>query len=315
MVSLDFELHWGIRDHTSVPSARDRLLGAREAIPQLLSLFAERGIHATWATVGMLMARDKRELLELLPERRPRYADSTLSPYTALAEVGESEADDPFHYAPSLVERIVATPGQELATHTFSHFYCLERGQDELDFVADLAAARRAAARFGVEPRSIVFPRNQVNPAYLPALRDAGIRSYRNSPPAWFYAPVAGSGENLGSRAARLVDTYLPLARATAPRPTPVNGPTPVRAGAFLRPYTPRLRAAEPLRLARLGRAMEDAARSGGVFHLWWHPHNFGRHTAENLSFLTRVLDRFRALRQQWGMESATMLEAAGAAP
>ncbi|MDQ4068130.1 MAG: hypothetical protein M3203_01420 [Actinomycetota bacterium] len=59
-----------------------------------------------------------------------------LPPYHEL--VGEIEASEPFHLARSLVDLIRAAPSQELASHTFSHYYCLEPGQDEAAFRADL---------------------------------------------------------------------------------------------------------------------------------------------------------------------------------
>jgi hypothetical protein len=66
---------------------------------------------------------------------RPRYRDSRLDPYDGA--VGEGEADDPLHFAPSLIGRIRATRRQEISTHTFSHYYCLEPGQDRQAFRAD----------------------------------------------------------------------------------------------------------------------------------------------------------------------------------
>ena len=320
VVSLDFELHWGIRDHSSVGSARDRLIGARTAVPVLLDLFARRRVRATWATVGMLMAHDRAELESMIPAVLPRYDDARLSPYPAMREVGNGEADDPFHYAPSLVEQIIRTPGQEVGTHTFSHYYCLEPGQDAAAFAADLDAARRVAAGYGVEPRSIVFPRNQFNPHYLGVLARAGVRAYRTNPPTWFYAPQRVRDDRLPARATRLLDAYAPVAsvigsRAALATPGSKTGdgdrPRAVQASVFLRPYSSRLRALDSLRVRRIRSAMDVAAREGGVFHLWWHPHNFGRQLRENLRVLEAVLDHFEMLRRSQRMESATMLEAA----
>ena len=56
---------------------------------------------------------------------------------------------------------------------------------------------------------------------------------------------------------------------------------------------------------------METAARSGRTFHLWWHPHNFGARTEQNLAVLETVLRTFEALRDEHGMESRTMAEVA----
>ena len=125
VVSLDFELHWGVRDRWSVGDHRARLLGAREAVPAMLELFEAFGIHATWAIVGFLFFEGKRELLDALPSRRPAYVDPALSPYAGLAAIGASERDDPFHFAPSLIRQIAHTPDQEIGTHTLSHYYCL----------------------------------------------------------------------------------------------------------------------------------------------------------------------------------------------
>ena len=52
---------------------------------------------------------------------------------------------------------------------------------------------------------------------------------------------------------------------------------------------------------------MEDAARNQRVFHLWWHPHNFGRFPKETIAALERILGRFCELRDRWGMRSLSM--------
>ena len=59
MVSLDFELYWGVRDKTSLEAYKANLLGARHIIPRLLELFAHYGVRATWATVGFLFFDEK----------------------------------------------------------------------------------------------------------------------------------------------------------------------------------------------------------------------------------------------------------------
>jgi peptidoglycan/xylan/chitin deacetylase (PgdA/CDA1 family) len=312
VISLDFELHWGVRDHMSVSDYRENLLGERVAVGALLDLFARRGIHATWATVGFLFCATKRELEQSIPERVPRYEDEALSPYAALGRIGEDETSDPFHYAPSLVARIAGAAGQELGTHTFSHYYCLERGQTADDFDADLEAAQRIGARFGDVTRSLVFPRNQYNAAYRDVMSRRGVRAYRSNGTSWAYAP-SPAREPLAKRAVRLADAYAPIA-GWRTHPWPVADGTrlaDIPASAFLRPYRPELRHLDRLRLLRLSTSLTHAARRGRIFHLWWHPHNFGTHLAENMRLLEHLLDHFDALRRAHGMESMTMGEAA----
>ena len=185
VISLDFELHWGVRDHTTVDGYRENLLGVREAIPAILDLFAKRSIAATWATVGFLFGETRKELERHFPRLLPTYANERMSPYAAMGEIGDDEKSDPFHYAPSLVRAIAKTPRQELATHTFSHYYCLEPGQTAAQFEADLEAAAKIGEPFGDTCRSIVFPRNQLAPEYLDVLRRRGVLAYRSNGTHW----------------------------------------------------------------------------------------------------------------------------------
>ncbi len=77
---------------------------------------------------------------------------------------------------------LAGTPGQEVGSHTFSHFYCLEEGQQEADLRADLAAAQAIAHRHGTELTSLVLPRNQWNPRYARAVRESGFNCIRVVP-------------------------------------------------------------------------------------------------------------------------------------
>jgi peptidoglycan/xylan/chitin deacetylase (PgdA/CDA1 family) len=316
VLSVDFELHWGVFD-VQPPDGpyRPNLLGARRAVPAMLDVFAERGVGATWATVGLLMARSRAEAERLRPRVGPAYRDPRLDPYAV--PVGEGEDDDPLHYAPSLVARIAAAPGQELATHTFAHVYCAEPGQTREAFAADLAAAHEAARPYGVPLRSIVLPRNQHDPAYDGVLREAGITAYRGNARGWVYRPMRLAQETGMLRAARRLDAYLPLTGAqgwawSALRPR--DGLCNVPASILLRPYLPGSPALNALSLRRAQRAVEAAARGRRVVHLWWHPHNFGVALDANLARLRALLDTFAACRARWGMRSLTMAQAAEAA-
>ena len=123
-ISLDFELFWGVRDLSYAHLYRPNILGGRDAIPHILSLFKQYKIHATWATVAMITFETKKDLLQYLPEIRPKYRN--YQPYKGLDHIGENERDDPYHFGYSLLRKISDTPGMEIASHSFSHFYCLE---------------------------------------------------------------------------------------------------------------------------------------------------------------------------------------------
>ena len=63
VISLDFELMWGVRDHATRESYGRNVLGGRQAVAAMLDLFHKRGISATWATVGALLCESKDELI------------------------------------------------------------------------------------------------------------------------------------------------------------------------------------------------------------------------------------------------------------
>ena len=50
-------------------------------------------------------------------------------------------------------------------------------------------------------------------------------------------------------------------------------------------PFLTRLRFLEPLRLRRILDDLTYAAKQRLVYHLWWHPHNFGQYTEDNSRF------------------------------
>ncbi|HYG28336.1 MAG TPA: polysaccharide deacetylase family protein [Caulobacteraceae bacterium] len=310
-VSLDFELYWGVRDKRTIESYGANLLGVRQAIPRMLDAFSAAGVHATWATVGFLFFDDKDELLAHLPQELPTYSKAGLSPYPWLEQVGPNERKDPYHFGLSLIRQIMAHPGQEVASHTFSHYYCLEDGQTQGQFRADLAAAKAAAGRLGLTLRSLVFPRNQFNASYLAACREAGFVAFRGNEPAWIYRAERNEDETSVKRLGRLIDTYVPLTGYNSRPLAHDRAPLDVPSSRFLRPYSPKLAALDPLRLERIKAEMTHAAQRGLVYHLWWHPHNFGAHTDENMQFLQQVLDHYRLLADRHGMQGLSIGEVA----
>lgn len=311
VVSLDFELNWGIRDKIPLDRYREHLLGVRDAIPAMLELFDEYNIHVTWATVGFLFCESKRELT--FPTVKPNYLDTNLSPYLHLAQAGRNESEDPYHYAPSLIRLIMSYPHQRIGTHTFSHYYCLEKGQDKEAFQADLAAAQNVAQPYHIELRSLVFPRNQVNPEYLSVCEELGIRSFRGNPESWIYKASPEREVSVWRRGVRLLDSYINLSGHNGHSLEKIQSSFPrnIPASRFLRPYTKKLRLLESLKIRRICSDLTYAARHRLLYHLWWHPHNFGVNLRKNLRNLRKILDHYQLLQQTYGMQSLHMEEVA----
>jgi hypothetical protein len=309
VISLDYELMWGVRDHATRESYGPNVLGGRQAIPAMLDLFHRRDIRATWATVGALLCESKDELLA-----RAERAGLDGGAIPKLEEIGPDERGDPYYYGASLARLIMSCPGQEIGTHTFSHCCALEPGVTLKGFSADVAAAMTQLREWGINCKSIVFPRNQYDEGALEACRLHGLSHYRGNEAKWYYAPAPGNKQTKVRRLFRLVDSYVELSGANVSRPASADSDslTNVASSRFLRPYSRRLAPLDGLRLRRITRAMEKAAKTGGTFHLWWHPENFGKYLFENIAMLTKVLDRFQVLKDEFGMHSHAMHEIGG---
>lgn len=312
IVSLDFELFWGMQDCIPLEKYEDHVLGGRQAIPQLLALFQKYGIHATWAAVGFQFAESKEELSRFLPEAslRPGYRDKALSTYRCLPEIGEDEASAPCFFAASLLKTIVACPGQEIGSHTFSHYYCREPGQTTDQFRADMAAAQDIAAAHGYALKSVVFPRNQTTQAHVQILRELGFTAYRDEENDWIHKKIPVRPIR---RLLQLADVYLPLTGRGGFVPKNENGIVNLTGSRMYKPYFAPLGFLEGVKLRRIKGQMLHAAKTGKAFHLWWHPHNVGVRTAYHLAQLEEIFQYYSRLREEFGMESRNMAEAAGA--
>jgi len=309
IISLDFELMWGMHDHKTIADYGEAVLGVRDAIPQLLEEFKTFGIEATWATVGLLFARNQSEMLEFAPELRPGYHNQALSPYQAIDEFsGQDENTNPYFFGRSLLDRIIDAGTHEISCHTYSHYFCLEPGQSVEQFRADLAANIAIADAAGCKMETVVFPRNQWGDDYIDAIVDAGLIAFRGNQGGIMYRSRAGARNTLLVRGLRLADGALPLASATDfASPSPHRGAINIPASRFLRPWKPTSKYYNSMHVRRIKGEMSRAAQLGTHYHLWWHPHNMGRHAEGNFAQLRQILEHYRNLRAEHGMESATM--------
>jgi hypothetical protein len=314
-ISLDFELHWGGFEKWPMERYERYFTNTRQVIPRMLDLFYTHQVHVTWATVGMLFHHSRQELIGNFPENKPSYRKKELSAYDYIQRqgIGENEQNDPYHFAPSLISQILQTPHQELATHTFAHFYCNEEGQTLEQFRDDLKAAQRAAAGLGKTLTSLVFPRNQFNDQYLKICFEEGITAVRSNPLDWFWHIGSTQNESAWKRLNRGLDAYFPIGKKNTyslkelnPKP---GYPVCIPASRLLRPYRPQEGLLNTLKIQRINSEMKRAAQRNEVYHLWWHPHNFGHYPEQNMEALRTILQHYSMCKHRWGMEALTMAE------
>jgi peptidoglycan/xylan/chitin deacetylase (PgdA/CDA1 family) len=312
IISLDFELHWGAVEKWNLDDKKEYFNKTRETIPIVLELFEKYKVHATWATVGFLFAKSKEQLIEFCPHNKPSYGNDELSYYNIIEEnkIGDNEVDDPFHFAFSLISKIIDTPFQEIATHTFSHYYCNEKGQNKDQFNEDLKAAQLLAKEnFNIVLKSLVFPRNQFNQDYLKIAENNNIKVVRSNPNVWFW-----NKNTKLTPIARAFDTLMPISKTVSFnldsfQKDKINL---LPASRFLRPFSKNEKAIQSLKLKRVKNEMTYAAKNNKTYHLWWHPHNFGNFPKENLLMLEKILKHYEFLSEKYNFKSKNMIEMVG---
>ena len=319
IISLDFELHWGLFATVGSDSKyMDNLRNTPAVVEKILKIFEKREISATWAIIGLLFAESKAMLNAYEPKHKPVYRNESFNPYGV--PIGNNEIDDPIHFASSLIKRIQSLPGQEIATHTFSHFLCRENGATIEAFLDDLDAAIKIARTYNIQFNTIVFPKNQLIKEFISVLPDKGISVYRGSEKGWMYTKVRGIKNRkisflrqLINKAGRYIDAYLPLSGPNTWRTDEIKNSseqiTSVPSSCFVRPYNSNLKFLEWMKLYRIKSQIKYAARNNEMVHLHWHPHNFGRNIDENLTLLNDILDCFEQCRKIYNMKSMSINE------
>jgi hypothetical protein len=265
VISLDLELSWGMFDL----SFDDNLLKMARwthdiGAPNLLNHLISNGLSATWAVVGAMMRPSLPDVSGLPEVNYPHFA----KPWFSYVPKEGGELTHPEWFGARLVEMIKsAKPEQEIGFHSFSHapFGC--RGMTAERAIAEYQYCAQTARELGIPTTSFVFPRNVV--AYLAALRDAGFTCFRDvdEPPFRFANDKLTSvGKVLADFAGltpRMVEPSLKQGIVSIP------GSLLIRYAAGWRKYIP-----DSSRLRRLRKGLDRARRSGGVFHVWFHPEN-----------------------------------------
>jgi len=308
IVSLDFELFWGMQDGWKLSEYEANVLGGRKAIPQMLELFQKHGIHATWATVGFLFGENEEELRKYFPKELPAYDNTALSAYRCFSSSGSDEKTAPCYYGASLIKEIAKVPHQEIGSHTFSHYYCRETGQTTEQFLSDMEAAKAIAADKGFDLQSVVLPRNQCEPEYTKVLTDLGFTTYRDEENDWIHEKLKFRPL---MRILRLMDVYFPLTGQGGYEPKIENGIVNLVGSRMYKPYFKPLAFMEGLKIRRIKKQMLHAAKKGLTFHLWWHPHNVGLRIEFHMKQLEEIFSFYDELKEKYGMRSLNMAEAA----
>jgi len=303
IISLDFELFWGVRDLNNADDFKKSVAGAKQIIPKIIELFNQYDVKATFAIVGFLFCNSKEDIHRYAPLKKPNYKDKNLSPYEKGYMDNLSVNDSDLHFAGDIIKYLKNQSNIEIGTHTFSHYYCMVEGQTVDEFEDDLMSAITIAKDNNIELSSIVFPRNEVNAEYLKICANHHIYNYRGNPKKYF------TNDSFLNRLMRICDTYFPLGSQTTYNYDEIKQGKMhnIKASRFLRSYSKRFSLLENFKIRRIKNEMRKAATNNQVYHLWWHPHNFGINQNKNLSMLEEILKYYSLLNKKYGMTSFTM--------
>ena len=282
IISLDCEGKWGMADHLQ-PYHHRLLTDANivAAYKRLLEMFERYEICATFAFVmAFTLDKDERSGFEIL-DPRVKHDDAWLSHYWRSLESGHSEG----WHVPQAFELVRQSRSHEIAGHGFCHRPIGDGSLDGSAAAAELRLASDVAALKGVELMTLVFPRNEVG--NLGAVRSAGYLGYR--------ARLNGRKGALG-RVGALLEEFAVSPPPQRPLPRD-HGLVAIPPGRFFNWRFGLRRVVPPaVTKARWRNQLRQCARSGGIVHLWLHPHNLitGPGTAPVLDAILREMARFR---------------------
>ena len=296
VISLDFELAWGTRGRPAAAKVGPYLDGSRDAITQMLDLFEEFNVSATWATVGALLMTQSGAQRRHRMITGPRFDDIPVGDHLSA----------PNWYAEDILDQILNCPvPQEIGCHTLTHLYVNTQREgrqelaDELDLFLELFEELRLP-----RPRSFVFPK--AYQAHFDLLAERDFYAYRGPEDRW-YESLPGTLPAAGIRLADSVAGLTPRVRRCEHHSRNLWM---IPASQFYSPFMGVGRYV-PLqsRVRKVVNGLNHAAKHGGVYHLWTHPFNMGYRTEELLLGLKQILEHADQLRSAGKLKIQTMAE------
>jgi hypothetical protein len=259
-ISIDLELAWGVWDVLTAEKIHFAETAERPICNALIELFDRYQVPATWAIVAAL-----------------------LDEASARSRAGSKNC----WYAPDIIERVVgAKVPHEIGSHSGRHIYFDNASASEAE--ADLDFARDVHRANGLSFDSFIFPRNACG--HLDQLARVGLRVFSHADVGWTVAP-SRAGRHV-ARVVNLADKLLPI----PPHPTlarPRGGLIELEKSMLLMGRNGLRRFVLPqVTRAKFQLGLQRACRSGGVFHLWFHPSNFYYRRDEQLATLAWCLAR-----------------------
>ena len=259
ILSFDCEGKWGMADDSAMASNNpingDSLI---RAYTQIFEILERHKIAATFALVGLFAGG-----YEQYVDSRGELLDS--EPHRDWLKVPERSFAAGFQdgwFYPELVNQIKARGNHEIASHSFTHLPLHNGGVAEKSFLTELKFVNQWKAQNSVELSTFIYPRNQIK--FEEQLSNFDFLGYRqcdiqNSAYANRFQ-ILQDECNIGRKSDKHSVSTRPIA---------------IPPGTFLNwRHGPRRIIPKWVTLKRWSNVLDHAVFSGGVAHLWLHPHN-----------------------------------------
>lgn len=305
VVSLDFELIWGMVDKIYDKNVLKKVNNVKLVVPKILDLFKTYEIHATWAIVGLIMSENKEEIIKHINNLDISYENKSLDLTNVISHL--NQLDQSIFCNLDLVKSILHTPHQEIASHSFSHFYALEKGQSEKDFIHDINIFENILNnKLNLKASTYIDPRFQHKVSYERYLLDQGYDTYRGIREDKIENKKL---PNIFKRWIKFCDRYFNFLGHRTYTIENYHKLLNVKESYFFRGYKNNHFGLEWLKMIRFKKAMHYAAKHNEMIHIWWHPFDFGLKVDKNINQLQHLLKYYIKIKKRYQMKSYNMNE------
>jgi len=229
-----------------------------KAYTQIFEILERHKIAATFALVGLFAGG-----YEQYVDSRGELLDS--EPHRDWLKVPERSFATGFQdgwFYPELVNQIKARGNHEIASHSFTHLPLHNGGVAEKSFLTELKFVNQWKAQNSVELSTFIYPRNQIK--FEDRLSDFEYVGYRQ-------CDIQNSAY---ANRFQILQDECNIAR-NSDKHSVSTRPIAIPPGTFLNwRHGPRRVIPKWVTLKRWSNVLDHAVASGGVAHLWLHPHN-----------------------------------------
>lgn len=229
---------------------------------RLVEMFDRHQVQATFAFVGAFtLSPDEFEANRESFEHVGSATRQWVAPFLSDAQARRFDG----WLNPAAIAVVEASGSHEIASHGFTHVPLHEGSVTQGEFDQEMRSIL-SLPRFAQQPlKTFVYPRNMIG--HSDRLFEAGFVGYRDN--------IEKVKHVRRGQLASLLEELSPVQRS---QPHLVDSRTPViiPAGRFLNWRTGKRRLIPPSLTVQNWQALiEHAVRTGGVAHIWTHPHNF----------------------------------------